>query len=478
MSDTLLQALFDRHGPAYRWLAMLTVMMGTVSAVLTSTIVNVALPDIMNHFSIGQGVAHWLSTGFLAAMTTTMLTTAWLTQRFGLRHALGFAMLLFAGASVLGGLGPNAESVILARVLQGAAAGMLQPIAMHVLFRVFPRNERGRAIGIYGMGVILAPALGPVLGGVIVDQLDWRYIFFAPLPITMAGFLMALRYMPHREPEVEQHGFDWTSFFYLCLFIGCALDGLTRLQHGLVQPLWQSMGALLAVSSLILFVRRQRHSRSPLLELALLRVPSFRSAFLVALGLGMALFGSTYIIPLFVQTALNYSATEAGMMMAPAGIALGILFPFSGRAADKGAPHRLVIAGLALFAGASLLWVFIGLTPSFFYLAALVLVGRVGLALMMPALSTGGLVEVSDAQLGQASGMINFARQFGGAMGINILAVMLEWGSEAGDGRHVASMLSYTEAFVLLGVIAIAALWPAARIGKTDASVQAAPESA
>src|SRR3546814_135110 len=180
-----MDGLFARFGPAYRWLVTATVMMGTIATILTATIVNVALPDIMGAFGMGQDKAQLLSTGFLAAMTGTMLLNAWMVEAFGQRATFMLAVTVFIVASVIGGLAPAEGVLILARVLQGGAAGILQPLAMQVIFQVFPPEKRGSAMGIYGIGVVLAPALGPTLGGIMVDSFSWRYVFFMSVPFCL-----------------------------------------------------------------------------------------------------------------------------------------------------------------------------------------------------------------------------------------------------------------------------------------------------
>ncbi|MGA0023720.1 MAG: MFS transporter, partial [Burkholderiales bacterium] len=171
------EELFARYGPAYRWYATATVMLGTISAVLTTTSVNVAIPDIMGAFGIGQDRAQWLSTGTLAAMTVGMLLNAWLMNNFGQRNTFIGALAVFIVALLLAGIAPNENVLILARIVQGAVAGLLQPLAMYTLFRVFPPDQRGAAMGFFGMSVILGPASGPTLGGILIDWFNWRFIF-------------------------------------------------------------------------------------------------------------------------------------------------------------------------------------------------------------------------------------------------------------------------------------------------------------
>jgi len=193
-----LSGFFERFGSAYRWFVITTTLMGTITVVLSSTIVNVALPDIMGAFGIGQDQAQWMSTGFLAAMTASMLVNAWLNDAIGIRATFVGSMALFAAASVLGGLAPNENVLTFARVAQGIAAGIIQPLAMIMIFRVFPPEERGTAMGIYGIGVVLAPAVGPVLGGWLIDNYDWRYVFYMGLPTSFLGMLLGTIFLPTR----------------------------------------------------------------------------------------------------------------------------------------------------------------------------------------------------------------------------------------------------------------------------------------
>lgn len=406
-------------------------MLGTMATVLSATVVNVALHDIMLEFGIRQGQVHWLATGFIAAMTTTMLASSWLLDHFGIRRTLAVAMLLFSIVSVLGGFASTPELLILARVAQGAVAGLMQPMAMFLVFRIFPRERRGQAMGIYGMGVILAPALGPVLGGFLVDQFNWRYVMFAPAPVTLLGVFMALRFLPLKPQQSDPYPFDLPGLVLLGLAIVSSLDALNRLQQPAGNQVTIAMLAAVALLALVLFVWRERRARHPLLNVALLRRRSFLYANIGALALGLALFGSTYLIPLFVQTALSYSATEAGLLMLPAGIALGITFPLAGRLADKRSSRGLILFGITLFALSAMLFAVSGLELAFGWLALWTILGRIGLGFMLPALSTGALNPLEPHQLGAGSSTINFTRQLGGAYGVNIVALSIEYGDHA-----------------------------------------------
>ena len=458
MSDNTVEGLRARYGERWRWLAVATVMLGTMATVLSATVVNVALHDIMLEFGIRQGRVHWLATGFIAAMTTTMLASSWLLDHFGVRKTLAGAMFMFTVISIAGGFAATPEQLIAARVGQGAMAGLMQPMGMYLVFRIFPREKRGQAMGIYGMGVILAPALGPVLGGFLVDQLSWRYVMFAPAPVTIIGVAMAWRFLPLPPSRPQPYRFDLLGLILLGATLALSLDTLNRLQNLAGQEARVAIGGVLSALALVLFLVRERRTRHPLVNISLLRKPVFLYANLGALALGLALFGSTYLIPLFVQTALNYTATEAGLLMLPAGVVLGMTFPLAGRLADRQSASKLVVFGIALFAASAVLFAVSDLTLAFGWLALWTVVGRIGIGFMLPALSTGALNPLAPEELGAGSSTINFARQLGGAFGVNMVALTIEFGEHRNgmptiEAFHTAWWL--VAVFVALAVIPV-----------------------
>lgn len=431
-------------------------MLGTMATVLSATVVNVALHDIMLEFGIRQGQVHWLATGFIAAMTTTMLASSWLLDHFGVRKTLATAMFLFTLISLLGGFAATPQQLIAARIGQGAMAGLMQPMGMYLVFRIFPRNRRGQAMGIYGMGVILAPALGPVLGGFLVDQLDWRFVMFAPVPVTLAGVFMAWRFLPLPVSQPAPYRFDLPGLVLLGATIGLSLDTLNRLQQFSGQQGRIMAEGAVALCLLALFVVRERKTRHPLVNIGLLRNPSFVYANLGAMALGLALFGSTYLVPLFVQSSLGFSATQAGLLMLPAGIVLGITFPLAGRLADRLSARKLVIFGISLFATSAILFALSDLELAFGWLALWTVLGRIGIGFMLPALSTGALNPLAPEQLGAGSSTINFTRQLGGAFGVNIVALTIEFGDHSGG---IPTIEAFHSAWWLVAVfVAVAAI--------------------
>jgi EmrB/QacA subfamily drug resistance transporter len=420
------EVLFARYGPRYRWFATATVMLGTIAAVLTTTTVNVAIPDIMGAFGIGQDRAQWLSTGALAAMTVGMLLNAWMMRSFGQRRTFVGALCVFVAALVLAGLSPNESVLIFCRVVQGAVAGLLQPLSMYTLFRVFPPEQRGSAMGFFGMSVILGPALGPTLGGVMIDHFNWRYIFYVAVPVSAAAMLLGSLFMPEREDEGERVRFDWTGFLLLCVALGCLLTGLSNGQR----EGWHSDYILtlfaLAIACGIAFVIWELRAAQPLVNLRVLANAQFAAAGAVACIFGAGLFGSTYLVPLFVQTVQHYTPLAAGLLLMPAGLLLGVFMPVAGYLSDRLPARGLIIAGLLCFGISSYWLASVDANTSFWTVAWCVIVSRIGLGLIKPSLNVTALRALRPELLGQGAGMINFARQLGGAFGVNLLSVALD----------------------------------------------------
>lgn len=421
-----IEDLFARYGPAYRGLATVTAMMSAASVVLSTTIVNVAIPGVMGAFAIGQIEAQWISTAFLAAMTATMLLADWVDRAFGLRTGMTAALAIFAAGSVMGATAPNEIVLTLARVIQGAATGVVQPLALVVMFRIYPPERRGAAMGIFGVGVVLAPAIGPWIGGVLVDAFNWRYVFYLGVPFAGIALVMTQLFLPGREGDGARPRFDWIGMLLLCAFLGCALNGLTDAQR----RGWDSDAILLqfaaAAIAAVGFVLHARRSKRPLLDLRLFGILPFAAASVVSFVMGAGLFGSIYLLPLFVQTIQGLSATAAGLMLMPAGLALCLVFPVVGRISDRISPGIPIGLGLAIFALSAWLTASIDVDAAFWTLALLTALSRIGLGMIFPPLTAGSLRVLPRDLIGQGAGAVNFVRQLGGAFGVNLLAVFLE----------------------------------------------------
>lgn len=421
-----IENLFERYGSRYRFFAVATIGFGAISTVLASTSVNVAIPKIMGVFGIGQDVAQWLSAGYLAAATITMLITAWLTESFGVRNTFFGASLAFIASSLLGAFSPNTDTLILARVLQGAASGIFLPLSMSVMSRVYPVEKQGMAMGIFGIIVVMGPALGPYTGGVLIDAFNWRYVFFLSLPMAIIALPMALLFLPERESDGPRPKLDGIGLVLLSSFITLILLGLSKGQ----QEGWSSNYTLicfmLVLASGVGFIYRQLHAPDPLLNLALFRFSNFNASAIIAVIFGAGLYSSLYLTPLFLQTIQGLDATASGFILLPGGLILAMVFPISGGLSDRLEPWILICLGLILFALSSWLMIASDRHTSAGQFIYWVILGRIGMGLIMPSLNVATFAALPLQLLTQASGTANFLRQLGGAFGVNLSSIYLE----------------------------------------------------
>jgi EmrB/QacA subfamily drug resistance transporter len=444
-------------------------MVGTVATILAATIVNVAFPAMMREFNVGHDSLQWVATGFLAATTTTMVATTWLVEWFGQRRTFVVIMAVFLFASLLGAASWNTESLIASRVLQGAAAGVMQPLSMITVFEVFPLEERGRAMGIFGFGVVLAPAVGPALGGLLTQAFGWRAIFLLSVPFCVVALPLGWRWLSDARGSGPRRRFDWAG----AILLAAALVALLNLPVVGHRTGWLSAPALAdAIVALAVtggFVAWQLRAREPLLALRLLANRGFRAATLVAFAYGLGLFGSTYLVPVFVQDIAAYGPAEAGNLLLVPGFALALAIALGGRMTDRMPPRHVVAGGLACFALSSLLLAFATGATAFWLLALWLTIGRVGLGFIIPALNVGAVESLPPEYLGHASVAVNFARQLGGAAGVNLLAVLLEWRLSV-YGTAGEATLAFRDCFLVVTIAFAAALVPALSIRKHRAA--------
>ena len=474
-TSSSLTDLQARYGPRYRWLLLLSVMLGTMASIMSSTIVNVAIPDMSRYFILGQERAQWVTSGFMAAMTASMLTTPWLLSRYGYRRTYVGCMLLLMMGGAVGGLANSFGLVLGARVAEGLAAGIVQPIPAIIIMRAFAPHEQGRASGLFGMGVVLAPALGPSVGGVLVDLFGWRSIFFMVVPLCLLSLWMAFRYVPTTSPgglAANRQGaaLDWRGLLLGATGTLCLLNGMVALRGGSALQAGVLLAA--AVAALLVFVAWQRRlaatGRTPLMNLALFTSTPFAMGSVVAFIYGIALFGSTYLLPVYMLLGLKLSASHVGTILLPAGLVLAITIALVGRLADRQPTWRLVSIGLALLALSFALMATITLASALWVLVIWATLGRIGLGFILPSLNLGSLRPLPDSLLSQGSSAINFLRMLGGAIGVSLCGIVLEWRLDAhGDSltnpaSSPARLAAFNESFFMLAglcALALVAAW-------------------
>lgn len=463
-----LETLRARHGERFKWLVLFTLTVGAVASIISATIVNVAIPDLSRHFVLGQERAQWVSASFMVAMTLAMLLTPWLLLRFGLRRTFIGALLLLGVGGLVGGVSPTYGVMIVMRVVGGVAAGIMQTLPNILILRVFPEREQGKAFGLFGFGVVLAPALGPSLGGFLVELFGWRSIFFVVVPFTLLGWAMARRFMAIDSSMAgEPKPLDWRGLLLVGAATVALLNGLVELHADAARGV-----ALMAVSAVCLavFLFWQRRVASPLLDLRLFSYRQFAMGAVVAFIYGAGLYGSTYLLPVYMQVALAYTPSSSGLVLLPPGLALAATIVVAGRLTRRIEPYRLVSFGLAALAVSFLLMTINTRATGCLLLIGIAAIGRVGLGFVLPSLSLGAMRGVDFTLIPQGSSAVNFLRQLGGAIGVSATGIFLQWrlaahGIGAVGGAAVdpeARILACDETFVFLGVLcalAVAAAW-------------------
>lgn len=456
-----LQAYF---GPHYRKILLTVLLMGSMVTALSSTSINVALPEIMRTFDMQWSMAQWLATGFLAAMTAGLLLAAWAQSKLGSLFTMQISIGLFLMCSVFAFIATDGWHLVILRTLQGFCSGIIQPLATVLIFRVYDEGQRGRALGLYALGLMIAPTLGPTVGGFLVDAFGWQASFWLPMPVCIVILMMASWVLPDERTKTSKK-LDVLGFSLLTIAIFSSLGGLAEAQ----QQSWFDptvyIPLVLAVVCTVLFFIVSHGKPHAVLPVHLWLQPAFRRASWIAFALGAGLFGSTYLLPVYLQVIEGFSAGASGLILLPAGLFLGFASFFSGWLCDRISVAWLVIAGLILFA-LSIIWFgFFAVGTGAMWLAIWAGIGRAGLGLLSPAINTASLQSLAKDDLAYGAGAITFVRQIGGAFGINLLTAFLQWRYTHLEGAEEGLLsVAYEHTFLLFGAAFLLALWPAWRL--------------
>jgi len=438
---------------AHKWIVTLTVLTGTIMAVLDSSIVNVALPSMTGTFGASVEEIAWVVTGYILAQVIVMPITALLSERFGRRNFYMFSVALFTGASMLCGLSRTLPVMIVFRVFQGFGGGVIMTVSQAILRETFPPAEQAMAMGLYGMGVVVAPAVGPTLGGWLTDNWSWPWIFFVNVPIGILNVLLVTRFIHDPPYLIRRKGsIDWLGLALLAGGLGALQLALEQGErHDWFQSGYVTVLAASATAGLILFVLRELRIERPAVNLSVLRDRSFTSATAIGGILGMGLYGSLFLLPLFLQSLLGYSAMISGVALVPRSLAMAVIMPVGGRIYNRVGPKALVGAGLAVSA-----WSFIELSQltidtGFWDIFWPQLWQGVGFGLIFVALTTAALATIPRVQMTQAAGLYNVVRQVFGSVGIAVSATLLTRSISVHHallGEHVTAYDPATRAFL------------------------------
>jgi MFS transporter, DHA2 family, multidrug resistance protein len=432
------------------WLVAASVMLATFMEILDTSVANVALPHIAGNLSASTEEATWVLTSYLISNAIILPATGWLTTVFGRKRFLILCVLIFTAASALCGAAANLGMLIVARILQGAGGGALQPIAQSVLLESFPREKRGSAMAIYGLGVVVAPIIGPTLGGWLTDNYSWRWIFYINLPIGILAAYMANAFVedPPYLRNQKPGKIDYIGFGLMAL--GLSAMELT-LDLGQQRDWFASstivFTAVLAVASLIAFVLWELYTPEPIVNLRVFANRNFAVGTLLIAVVGVVLYGTIALLPLFLQTLLGYPAIESGLAVSPRGFGAVASMLIVGRLIGKIDERWLIMFGFALLSYATFMFTNLNLDVSSTTIFFPMVLSGFAMGFVFIPLTTLSMGTLSNEQINKATGLFNLLRNTGGSIGIAIMTTLLLRGGQIYQNVFSGNMSEYNPAF-------------------------------
>lgn len=413
-------------------LITLTVMLGMIMAIIDSTIVNVGLDTIGGNLGASTDEVAWVATGYILASVIVMPLNGYLTAYFGRKRFYAVALAVFTIASLLCGTATSIWQLVFYRVLQGFGGGALQPTAQAILFESFPVAKRGAAMAIFGLGAMVGPAVGPLLGGYIIDNASWPLIFFVNVPIGVVAFIMTLAFIPNPDYiEKPKGAVDWGGLVLMTAGLASLQYVLERGQHdGWFSSSTITLLSVICVVTLTIFIVKTLRSRTPLVDLRVFRYRTFSIGNILGAVMGFGLFGTGLILPLFMQSILGFTAYDSGLALLPGALATAVTMVIAGRVNNKIDPRILILIGFLSFSIST--WELGSLSTQAGYWAIFwprVIQGA-GLGFLFVPLTTVVLSQVKLPDMANATGLFTLTRQLGGSLGIAILTTLLQ--------RHIA----------------------------------------
>jgi DHA2 family multidrug resistance protein len=413
-----------------RAIVTITAIFCALLEIVDTTIVNVALNEMKGNLGATLTEVGWVITAYAIGNVIIVPMTSWLSQQFGRRNYFAASIIIFTVFSFLCGNATSIWELVLFRFIQGVGGGALLVTSQTIITESYPPEKRGMAQAIYGLGVIIGPTLGPPLGGYIVDNFSWPYIFYINIPIGIIATLLTLRFIrsPRFASKASSRDIDWLGIALLALAVGSLQYVLEKGQDDdWFNSITIIILSVLAVLGLFFFIWRELTFRKPIVELRVLKNGNLRVGTIMSFILGFGLYGSTFIIPLYTQSTLGWTAQQSGMLMIPAALTTAFMMPVIGRLLQRGIPQQyLVAAGLLIFFGYSF-WGYKILTPdtgsdAFFWM--LILRG-IGLGLLFIPITTLSLSTLKGQQIGQGAAFTGMMRQLGGSFGVALITTFL-----------------------------------------------------
>jgi DHA2 family multidrug resistance protein len=428
-SESLAPTDFTRPG-VNPWFIAFTVMLATFMEVLDTSIANVALPHIAGSLSAGVDESTWVLTSYLVSNAIVLPLTGWFSRLFGRKSFYMTCVLIFIVSSFLCGVATSLPLLVFFRVLQGAGGGGLQPVSQAILVESFPRSKQGMAMAVYGMGVVVAPIIGPTLGGWLTDNYSWRWIFFINIPVGLLSIFLTstLIHDPAHVARSENGNrvrIDYIGLGLLSVGLGFLQVVLDKGQRddwfGSHFIVWSSIACAVGLIGAVLWELRQK---DPVVELHLFKNRNYATATFLMFLLGVVLYGSTVLLPVMLQTLAGYTAQLSGLVLSPGAIATLVSLPLVGWLMARAQPRWLVIFGLSVLSVGMFQLAYINLTTDFWTYVYLWMISRGGLAFLFVPINVAAFSYVSKEKMNNATGLINLARNIGGSVGISLVTTI------------------------------------------------------
>jgi MFS transporter, DHA2 family, multidrug resistance protein len=413
---------------SYRWFVLANVMIGTFMAVLDATIVNVGLTKMMAAFGVSVDKIEWVLTAYLLVFAVVLPSSGWIADHMGYRKSYLLGLFLFTAGSLFCSLSSNENMLIIFRVIQGAGAGFIMPVGMAIVTREFPPEKRGMALGFWGIAAASSISLGPMFGGYLIDTFSWHAIFDINVPIGIVAMAATLIILREYKTE-ESRKFDLVGFISMTLFLVFLLLALSDGNAAWNTGGWTSNFILtcfaIAFVSFVIFIASELSVKHPIIDLRILKNRNFGMANIMLFIFGLAFFGNSFLLPLYLQNSLGYTALQAGLVFFPVGIIQAIMSPIAGWMTDKLNPKIPIFIGIILTFFSMYLYKDLNLTSEYNAIIMPLVIRGFGLGFMFIPLSTIALNDITKDKMAQATGLFNTIRQIGGSFGVAILGTLL-----------------------------------------------------
>ena len=410
----------------YKWVVLVVVMIGTLMGALDSSIVNVSIPSIMADFGSSVDDIEWVITAYMLAFATLMPLTAWFRDRIGHKNLYTISLIVFTVGSLLCGMAWNLPSLIIARILQALGGGAITPTAMAMISEAFEPHERGKAIGYWGIGVIVGPAFGPTLGGYLTHNFGWRSIFLVNLPIGIAGFFLAVSLLKSDVPHPSvRKPFDFWGFIFLSSFLVASLLGLSQGEKEGWTSNYIVFCAVISFFGFIGFLLVESLIPDGIMDIRLFKSSIFATCSLTAFVRSVALFGGTFLLPLFLEQHMGLDEIETGLILLPGALVIGVFMPLAGRISDAIGPRVPTLLGLVALTIFMYMYKDLDPNTSIWHVILPTLIRGFGLGLLIAPVSAAAMNSVPNHKAGMASSILNLAQQVGGSVGIALLGAIL-----------------------------------------------------